>query len=237
MIVFMPSFLRKVPPPIVHNAFKAPKRLQRITKVRERLFIPPEMTIVTCHNYEQESLFEKSLKRLGIDIKDYVVLKKDKEETFRGPDKILLLNGYLQSGSCRTKYLLFCDARDTILRCDPKVVLDLFLEFGCDLLFQSTQHGKKGYRYMPEKKKWADSMKRGRYLNSGVYIGKVNFLKEVLGEAVSFASGSHPELEGRPELTREMHIHDQYIFRFLHPKYFPRMRIDYKNRIAMRWEI
>jgi len=211
---------------------------------------PSNLTIVTCHNYSEKSIFEQSLEFLGINEYENVI------EPFIGPwryaYKIKFLLNFLDK--CKTPYLLFCDARDCILRDDPQLVLDIFLTKRCELLFCSTMH-LGGYACMPEIYQWTRNIQMGRYLNSGVFIGEVNFIKQVLEDAVQYVTDQSMTYEdavktGTGKIGKLGDIHntllcealpefpknalDQEIFRFLHPKYYPRMAIDYFNELVWR---
>ena len=75
---------------------------------------------------------------------------------------------------------MFCDAIDVIFIDSPHRVIDIFESFNCEALFMST-HSTDGYNCMPDVKQFVDKVNggNGRYLNSGVYIGKTEFIKEV----------------------------------------------------------
>ena len=75
---------------------------------------------------------------------------------------------------------MFCDAIDVIFTDDPQKVINIFESFECDALFMST-HSTDGYKCMPGVKKFIDETIKSnrRYLNSGVYIGKTSFIKDL----------------------------------------------------------
>ena len=76
---------------------------------------------------------------------------------------------------------MFCDAIDVIFKDDPQRVVDIFESFNCDALFMSTT-SPEGYNCMSEVKNSVDKINggNGRYLNSGTYIGKTEFIKSFL---------------------------------------------------------
>ena len=103
-------------------------------------------------------------------------------------------------------------------------------------------HSMDGYNCMPEVKKWADRISGGRmrYLNSGVYIGKTSFVKEMFDMAMEYAiphgvtmGGYREYLESKPE-DYPKGSQDQDIFRYIEPKFYPRMKVDYQNMMAYR---
>ena len=80
----------------------------------------------------------------------------------------------------------------------------------------------------------------GRYLNSGVYIGKTSFVKEMFDMAMEYAiphgvtmGGYREYLESKPE-DYPKGSQDQDIFRYIEPKFYPRMKVDYQNMMAYR---
>jgi len=198
---------------------------------------PKELTIITLHNYTEKSLFERSLDFLGID--DYVVLTELFEGPWRHTLKIQWILNYLRTGKCKTKYLLYCDARDSILRVDPQIVLDLFLERNVSLLFNATM-SKKGFSAMPEILDWTrcHSPRSGRYLNAGAFIGSTNLIQRVFEEAMKYIDPDEyfvratPKFDELPEYPKG--ADDQNILRYILPTFHPAMDIDYYNRIFYR---
>ena len=103
-------------------------------------------------------------------------------------------------------------------------------------------HSTDGYSCMPEVKSFADKNNggSGRYLNSGVYIGKTDFIKEVIEAALEYAiphgvimDEYHEWLKSNP-VGYPKGSQDQDIFRFLEPKFYSRMKVDYQNLMAYR---
>ena len=174
---------------------------------------------------------------MGIDL---VVLKDDRLP-WRNTFKIEMINNYLNSGECKTKYFMFCDAIDVIFQDDPQKIIDIFESFDCDCLFMST-HSLDGYNCMSEVKDFVDKINgnNGRYLNSGVYIGKTSFVKEVFDMAMEYAIPHGVTMAECKEYYLSNPIDyprgstDQNIFRYLEPKFYPRLRVDYDNLMAYR---
>jgi hypothetical protein len=213
-----------------------------------KLTCPPELTIVLIHNYESEPIMEKSLRYVGI--KNFVVLRPKSERPWCNTMKFVELKRFLDSGSCKTKFVLFCDSDDAVLRDDPAKAIRFLEEEGCDLLLSNTSFDA-AYECMPDVQEWADEIARQNgktqyYINSGVFIGRLDFLREVLGEALKYISDNDFSREeywrvrengtlckSLPEFPKGIGS-DQVILRYLHPRFYPRMKIDYKDRLAMR---
>jgi len=232
---------------IVKGAFEILK-----SKVERNSFkLPDDLTIVTCRNegsmedriiphllgYDDVSILESNLDYLGIDL----VVLKDSRLPWRNTFKFEMIRNYLNSGKCVTEYFMCCDAIDVIFQDDPQTVIDIFESSDCDCLFMST-HSLDGYSCMPEVKRFVDEINgnNGRYLNSGIYIGKTSFVKEMFDMAIEYAiphgvtMGEYREyLESKPK-DYPRGSQDQDIFRYIEPKFYPRMKVDYQNLMAYR---
>ena len=239
--------------PFVHSpqflALPLSPMLARICgPARGRLTCPSHLTIVLVHNYPRMTLTEASLRYVGI--VDYCVVRVPTARRFLTTDKLKALVQWLGSGLCRTEYVLYLDANDVFVRDDPAMAVQLLQHLKCDLLFSSEQESYV-YECMPEVKAWtdgvADTMKAPRrYLNSGVFVGRQAFLHEVLTTALEYAAEddlSHKELVAAvrkgtllDRLPRFPHGcgSDQAILRYLHPRFFPRMQVDYGSALAWR---
>jgi len=151
-----------------------------------------------------------------------------------------MLYNYLNADKCNTEYFMCCDAIDVIFKDDPQKIIEIFESFKCSALFMST-HSLDGYNCMPEVKSFIDNVNEtGRYLNSGVYIGKTEFIKDVISEAMKYAiphgvtmGQYHEYLNNNPE-NYPQGSQDQDIFRFIEPKFYPEMKVDYQNLMAYR---
>jgi hypothetical protein len=211
---------------------------------------PDDLTIVTCRNegtledriiphlsgYEQTSILEDNMKYLGLDL---VVLRDDRLP-WRNTFKFEMLHNYLNSDKCTTEYFMCLDAIDVIFVDNPQRVIDIFKSHDCEALFMST-NSLDGYNCMPEVKNWVDTINfKGRYLNSGVYIGKTSFVREMVEEAMKYALPSGVTMDDyRDYLASNPKDYpkgsqDQDIFRYLEPKFYPRMKVDYENQMAFR---
>jgi hypothetical protein len=216
--------------------------------LRGCLQCPPELTILLIHNYATEPVMEKSLRFVGID--NYVVLRPEVKGPWHNSAKIVVLDEFLARGACRTEYVLFCDSDDAVLVGDPAKAIPYLQEEACDLLVSCTSY-TGGYTCMPQIKQWADQNARAsgyqnRYMNTGVYIAKTDFLRELVRSAKAYVTPEdlsrveyrrarrNGSLDQRlPEFPRGVGC-DQVIFRYLHPRFYPRMKIDYAGRLALR---
>jgi hypothetical protein len=218
-------------------------------KVKRKLSCPEELTIVLIHNYEKEPIMVKSLHYSGIH--NFIVLKpKIDKKPWHNSVKIPTLVEYLKSGLCKTPYLLFCDSDDAVLRDDPGKAIQYLHEEDCDLLLANTDY-RGGYKYMPQIKALADKIAQDNgysdlYINTGVYIGRTKFIQQVFEKAMEYVTKndlSREEYRSRrrdgtlcarlPEFPKGIGC-DQVIIRFLHPQFYPKMKIDYAGKLALR---
>lgn len=209
---------------------------------------PPEMTIVLVHNYRTEPIMAKSLRYVGI--RDFVVLRPRIRGPWRNSTKLVTLLEYLREPPCNTKYVFYCDSRDAIIRDDPAKAIACLEEAGCDLLMSATKF-VDGYQWMPEVHTWADSKAQANgysrlYMNAGVFVGRVDFAREVLEAGMRYVTDSDLTLKELRRRTRDRSLGerltdfpcgvgcDQIILRYLHPQFYPRMKVDYAGRLALR---
>jgi hypothetical protein len=241
--------------PIIHDRHLVKQWIETILQrddYKNAFKMPKNLTIITCRNegpmterlvdsligWVEISVLEKSLEYLGI---EGLVVLKDDRLPWRNTFKFEMLHNYLNSGKCNTEYFMCCDAIDVIFKKDPQEVIDIFESFNCEALFMSTP-GLDGYSCMPEVKRFVDKINgnSGRYLNSGVYIGRTEFVKEVISEAMNYAIPHGVTMDKYKEYLNSSPKNypkgsqDQDIFRYIEPKFYPRMKVDYQNLMAYR---
>jgi hypothetical protein len=186
-----------------------------------------DLAIVTVHNYNEKTLFEQSLDFLGVE--DYTVLKHSGE--WEMVYKFTNLLEFIEE--CKKPYILFCDARDTIFTADPAWIVPLFKEFECEVVFNATMSARgvyKTYEWSLPLYWWARRISRTglmkKYPNAGGFIGKKEIIKEISEIIVHYTLGTKP--------TKCIHTLDQDIVRCIFPWYWPRMKVDYYNKIWYR---
>jgi hypothetical protein len=238
-------------PPIIHDRHivKQSFEYMKSNSIHESAFsLPNDLTIITCRNsgtmqdriidtlsgYEDKSILECNLEYLGI--RDLVVLTDDRLP-WRNTFKIEMISNYLDH--CTTKYILYCDAIDVIFVDNPSKVLEIFHEFSCKMLFMSS-NSRDGYNCMPDILTWVMLNHSNRYLNSGVWIGETEFVKKVFNEAVKYITPHGVTMDQYREYLQSVPenfpigAQDQDIFRFIEPKFYPDLKVDYENKIAYR---
>ena len=227
--------------PIIHRHKVATWYIRALRKarwMRNAYQRPKNLTITTVSTYPKKSLFEQSLTYLGIT--DYIVLNEPFRGPYRNTLKVQWILNYLNSRECKTKYLLYCDARDAILKDDPQLVLSLFKNTGKKLIFNSTST-KRALNCMRDKWRWMREIAplKGRYLNAGAFIGEVSFIKKVLKKTMEYIDPDELEIRSSiadcdqlPEFPKG--TSDQVILRYIFDQFYPDMDIDYGNRIFYR---
>jgi len=161
-----------------------------------------------------------------IGITDYEVLRWPTQGSWRNIFKIILVLNYLQSRECKTPYILYCDAFDTIVVNDLRKAVTVFEASGTQVLFSSTVGVGNIYREQNDLWEWSRSvaLRDKRYLNAGVYIGTTDFVTRMLDEALKLVG----------KVSKHSTRSDQDVLRYLHRDLYPEMGIDYFNEIAYR---
>ena len=162
-------------------------------------------------------LLEKSLDRLGV---PYVVTGQGIEKWINSKHKPLLTRDALKT--IETEYVMGIDSRDAIVINNPAIILNQFKqEFPCDLVFSAD---RLNWPNVKEFKKFEESIPEAgesdfRFLNSGAWIGKVDFCTEFFSVAVETPPVSSAKAA------------DQGVLKQLFPRYYPRVQLDYKCRM------
>lgn len=238
--------------PIIHRKSIAEAIFKDMIKTKifyHKFKKPPNLAILVTHNFKKRSLFELNLDFLGI--KDYVILNDPDITEWNHIYKHKWILEYLKSHKFKEEIILYCDADDCILIEDPQKIIEIFLDYDCDLLFMST-NWDFGYP-TKDSRIWA-TIHNGtnkRHLNAGVYIGKkaflINFLEDLLNIIEAIQLKKHPIWKSISDYYNKkfkysystkstppnLKIQDQNIIRYMHPKY-PQIKIDISNKLAYR---
>ncbi len=216
--------------------------------VRGRVVCPPELTLVTVHNRDGETLFERSARYLGMPC---IVARVPPATPWRHTLKITALLDLVRKQP-PTEYLLFCDADDCVIRDDPRRAIQLLEASGADLLFSDSVNDTF-YEFMPEVRDWVDRVVPadpawGAYLGAGVFVARWDFLEGYLSEAASYVRSpddpdAPPPIAWDPRfpdsiIATERFPHgvddDEAIHRFLQPRHHPRVQVDWSGKLALR---
>jgi hypothetical protein len=232
-----------------------------VQKISENnLFPKPEnLTILTCHNYNYETLLETNLNSLGI---DYVLLQPENiNDEWINTNKLLLYYEYVRD-KCDTEYVMSLDSDDICFVDSPQMAIDALLHYNCDLLFNSTGAGRN-YDSMSSRKVLIDTIRyvvgnsntfsQRLYLNAGAWIGKTSKIIDIMKNAVSYIdntvwSKGYKEYERLRKMEIDFNDYgftkypygspsDQDIFRWIEPDYYPRIQIDYMHKFSIRGNI
>jgi GR25 family glycosyltransferase involved in LPS biosynthesis len=111
-----------------------------------------------------------------------------------------------------TDIVLFCDGYDVVFNDDLSTVVDRYKGFDCELLFGAEKNCWPDKNLAPF---FTNSITEYKYLNSGLYIGKVGILKEILSNSISNTSD------------------DQYYMQIEYLKYEKtgKIKLDFENYI------
>ncbi len=214
---------------------------------RGRYAMPADLTIVVAHDYPHESVMERSVRY--VTGSPCALARIEPADRWRFTQKVTALRDFLATAP-RSEYLLFADANDCVLRDDPQRAIDLLTEYDCDLLFSSS-HAAEQYEFMPEVRAWVDETfpgpsRGGPYLNSGCFVGRWDFVREVVDAACHFIfEPGDPETpratawkkQGAARATERYPYGievDQDLYRYLQPRFHPRLRVDPDWKLAIR---
>ena len=172
-----------------------------------------DTTYFICSSYgERETNIEKTFNFFKVPY----VMKGRGIENWVNTMKAGLLAEYLPT--INTKYTMGIDSHDVLLLKDANGIIDVFEnDFDCDMLFNGELVSYPENNELAEFEKSIYGESPFRYLNSGVWIAKTEFLKTVMNDILEFRSS-------RPKS-------DQEIYRKLHKKYYPSVQIDYKCKL------
>lgn len=133
-------------------------------------------TIITWNNGKRGTL-ERTLDHLGV---PYKVLGK-KIRRWRNDCKLGLTRDALSN--ITTKYVMGFDSCDVLVIDDPQIVIERFAKTGLKLMFNAGC----GVERPPVPEvfiKFADAKPPFHFLNAGVWIGELEFLRDFFGECV-----------------------------------------------------
>jgi len=182
---------------------------------------PDDLTIVLLHNYDSDPLTVRCLKHVGI---DHVVLKVNHKGDWHHSIKIRELYKYLTK--CKTRYVLYLDSVDVLVRHPIEDIIQLLKEnyYGKrEILFSFTNSG----------------------LCAGVFMGETEMIKDLIGVAYHRFVRDHVwknkeewykyrdhVLENRWELF-PMKFDDQRIFRHIQENKHG-IKLDIERKLAYR---
>lgn len=220
-------------------AVKVNSSIVRNSKLKNSFKKPENLTIISYHNYKKKPLFERNMDFLGI---EYVSIKAETPYFFS--KKTELLYSMIKNKMIKTKYVLICDSDDVIFTKDPKGISESFEKFNCDMLFSSTKwdfvrkttydKGVEGYSkgypqslVMKDHKNWVDNViGRKKYINCGIYMFKTDSVLDILEECLKYVSYNDPCNFEIPYGNS-----DQTIYRWVEPKFYPRIKVDFENKL------
>lgn len=187
-----------------------------------RRFSCPDATVVTWHSGERPAkpcgLLERSLERLGVPA---LVLGRG-TKAWNNRMKFALTAEALQR--VHTPLVIGADSCDVVFCDDPGLAVERFCRhFTCDLLFNAT--GSRCWPDLPEFVEFESALpmaavaRQRHWLNSGLFIGRTEFLRGYLRKLA--AEPPEPGYEWS----------DQAVIKRTWPEFYPRVQIDYLSLI------
>ena len=182
-----------------------------------------DLTILTWNNSYKQGILEISLDRLGI---PYVVLGRDRDVPWRNLDKIPLLLEAMEQVD--TQYVMAADCYDVIVLRDLHEAVERFANSGHEVLFNATC-GRYGLVSTNKVESVLFSKREVQHLNSGAFIGKTEFCRQLY----AIANDAIPVVQRVIELTGEVTFvnSDQAVLKAVLPMLYPRVRIDSRRNI------
>jgi hypothetical protein len=184
---------------------------------------PSDTEIVVCNNME-EPVAEKCLNSMGL---KYTALGKD----IKNWDNILKIQLVLDHISkCEAEQILYFDSRDVVVVGDISHCDDILDRRQCSMLFNAET---KFYPKCPSLK-GTEMFERQRSpneyfaLNAGCWIGKTEFLKDALEDALDMDLSRHlSENKGAIEEYRIIKS-DQLRWHLLYERLHPKIKVDHR---------
>ena len=187
-------------------------------KVKTKL--PEEVSVVTFNNEnpgctitgKKLGALEACLDRSEV---PYTVLGRDEKE-WKNRKKITLLRDHLETVG--SKYVIVADSSDVFLVGKFEGVVESFLGFGCDAVF----NGEKSLWPLDQAEhlvKFEKGLHPTKFFNAGLWIAKTDFAKEL----VEFCDGVQPE-------TKYVNS-EQARYKYAYHHFYPKIRVDFGCRI------
>lgn len=186
---------------------------------RERIYnVPNDLDIITfnngyAYNDKEAGIFEKSL--LNNNISNFVVLG-EQVKNWTNKKKIYLLKEYLNK--TKKNYVLVCDSCDVLIIKNIKNIISEFLAYDCEMLFNA-----EIYPYPSDLPKnildFESRMKDVKYLNAGLFISKIDYLKYILSNIdINIWTNKHPNSE-------------QIFYKHKYFQEYPKIKVDHSCKL------
>jgi hypothetical protein len=172
------------------NVWKYLERLLFASSLPNPANIPDDLTVITWDTSDKESALIRSLRR-SFTGGPCMVLGKGIKQWYR--HQITLTMEYLET--CDTRYVMGIDAWDAMFVQSPARILEVFkssfakrycLVYGAELNFWPDQYTGP-YKAHEEARASQEGATRWKYLNSGCFIGEVDFCKKWYAECLALA--------------------------------------------------
>jgi len=140
-------------------------------------------------------------------------------------DKVKFIYRAIKQGVIKTEFIIFCDSWDLVFATTPEVIINKFLEMGCDLIISSEKNPfpldlKDEYDKLP----YTSSFK---YLNSGFIVGYTNKLLELL-ESMEVEKIPDDYFDGE----KNVHFNDQFEIQKAFLKQPVHIKLDYQQQFS-----
>ena len=184
-----------------------------ISNSAKRLRLPVEIKIITFNNRSHKSLLEK-LDLLGV---DYLVLGKNVAYWYnRLKIKLLVEN----LNEVREEFILVLDADDVLIMSSLEDIIEKFIAFDCEVLFNSEPYPWPLEFFYSDMEK-AICKESFCHLNSGCFIGRTEFCRKLYRECFTY----------RDSIVDNHAYSDQIKIKPFYIKMHPQIKIDFSSKI------
>lgn len=205
------------------------KNLQKFTE---------RVTILLVNNYKSIQPLEKFVKTNCFNYH----IEKANIKHWKNNIKIDLIKKSVKN--IKTEYVLYLDTSDTFVINDIKLI-EKFETFQCDMLLNSTYNFAPYHNsYTYEDKEFQEKItnKKNKYLNTGAFLSRTEFLKEFINNVYEMKSKTKELKEIEQSFTpynsnikivprSKVVDRDQFSFNRLFRKYHPQVKLDYDRKI------
>jgi hypothetical protein len=198
------------------------QRIHRLSKKLSHKFVNIRPDLDLCflsYGYDNKSMVENSLSEFGLSIvnlNDYIELSES--DTFGDikATKLTALKKYLESTT--KKYIIGQDASDVFFINHPNLIVEIFeKKFECELLMNGETNifpddAKSIYNRLDKRSDYKDKNRKFKFLNSGLFVAKVDFLKKIIDELIATPYIGDAKDQGQ--------------FQQIYEKYYPKIQVD-----------
>lgn len=187
---------------------------------------PEDTEIILCNNL-RESVAEYSLKNAGL---RFTVLGKEIRD-WDNMKKVKLVLDHLKESE--TKNVLYMDSTDVVIVDDLAPCIERFSNENCEILFNAELKFYPSCPSLSEIEEFERKISPNEYfaLNAGCWIGRREFVTDVMEELLDIEINEH--IEANRGFLDEWRVSksDQFRWHLLYHRHSPRIKLDHECSI------